>query len=101
MKVQPLLVQVLMWIHLLTMKIMKEKAVKMKLVKRMMVQVRRKDLFDRNEGFFLRREVVMAGTLDLQGFIVRARVLKLYRKALWVVRRAPDHSRGSRFSIAF
>ncbi|CAN1857174.1 LYR motif-containing protein 2 [Linum perenne] len=35
----------------------------------------------------------MAGTLDLQGFIVRARVLKLYRKALRVVRRAPDHSR--------
>ncbi|CAN1156694.1 hypothetical protein LINPERHAP2_LOCUS21097 [Linum perenne] len=37
-----------MWIHLLTMKIMKEKAVKMKLVKRMMVQVRWKDLFDRS-----------------------------------------------------
>ncbi|CAN1123194.1 LYR motif-containing protein 2 [Linum perenne] len=35
----------------------------------------------------------MAGTLDLQGFIVRARVLKLYRKALRVVRRAPDQSR--------
>ncbi|CAN1315194.1 LYR motif-containing protein 2 [Linum perenne] len=35
----------------------------------------------------------MAGTLDLQGFIVRARVLKLYRKALRVVRRSPDHSR--------
>ncbi|CAN1145621.1 hypothetical protein LINPERHAP2_LOCUS14780 [Linum perenne] len=48
MKVQPLLVQVLMWIHLLTLKIMKKKAVKLKLVKRMMVQVRWKDLFDRS-----------------------------------------------------
>ncbi|CAN1136671.1 hypothetical protein LINPERHAP2_LOCUS9596 [Linum perenne] len=47
MKVQTLLVQVLMWIHLLTLKIMKKKAVKLKFVKRMMVQVRWKDLFDR------------------------------------------------------
>ncbi|CAN1774542.1 hypothetical protein LINPERHAP1_LOCUS13001 [Linum perenne] len=47
LSVQPLLVQVLMWIHLLTLKIMKKKAVKLKLVKRMMVQVRWKDLFDR------------------------------------------------------
>ncbi|CAN1829810.1 hypothetical protein LINPERHAP1_LOCUS32655 [Linum perenne] len=37
-----------MWIHLLTLKIMKKKAVKLKLVKRMMVQVRWKDLFDRS-----------------------------------------------------
>ncbi|CAN1315193.1 hypothetical protein LINPERPRIM_LOCUS29620 [Linum perenne] len=42
----------------------------------------------------------MAGTLDLQGFIVRARVLKLYRKALRVVRRSPDHSRGERLFSA-
>ncbi|CAN1347850.1 hypothetical protein LINPERPRIM_LOCUS41260 [Linum perenne] len=46
-EVQTLLVQVLMWIHLLTLKIMKKKAVKLKFVKRMMVQVRWKDLFDR------------------------------------------------------
>ncbi|CAN0847922.1 hypothetical protein LINGRAHAP2_LOCUS5246 [Linum grandiflorum] len=35
----------------------------------------------------------MVGGLDLQGFIVRARVLKLYRQALRVARRAPVHSR--------
>ncbi|KAM7517311.1 hypothetical protein LguiA_006894 [Lonicera macranthoides] len=31
---------------------------------------------------------------DLQNFILRARVLKLYRQALRITRRAPSHSRG-------
>ncbi|CAI0435483.1 unnamed protein product [Linum tenue] len=35
----------------------------------------------------------MARALDLQDFIVRAKVLKLYRQALRVVRRAPDGAR--------
>ncbi|XP_010918147.1 uncharacterized protein [Elaeis guineensis] len=35
----------------------------------------------------------MAHFLDLQAFIVRARVLKLYRQALRTARRAPIHSR--------
>ncbi|XP_028056409.1 uncharacterized protein LOC114260466 [Camellia sinensis] len=36
----------------------------------------------------------MALSLDLQDFILRARVLKLYRLALRTARRAPDHSRA-------
>ncbi|PKU65683.1 hypothetical protein MA16_Dca009720 [Dendrobium catenatum] len=36
----------------------------------------------------------MAQALDLKAFIVRARVLKLYRHALRIARRAPPHSRG-------
>ncbi|PKU65682.1 uncharacterized protein LOC110106081 [Dendrobium catenatum] len=35
----------------------------------------------------------MAQALDLKAFIVRARVLKLYRHALRIARRAPPHSR--------
>ncbi|XP_065846910.1 uncharacterized protein [Euphorbia lathyris] len=31
--------------------------------------------------------------LDLQEFIIRAQVLKLYRQALRIARRAPNHSR--------
>jgi len=33
--------------------------------------------------------------LDLQSFILRARVLKLYRQALKIAHRAPVHVRGS------
>ncbi|KAG9443217.1 hypothetical protein H6P81_019071 [Aristolochia fimbriata] len=32
--------------------------------------------------------------MDLRAFIVRARVLKLYRQALRTARRAPVHARG-------
>ena len=32
--------------------------------------------------------------LDLQDFILRARVLKLYRQALRTAQRAPGHTRG-------
>lgn len=35
----------------------------------------------------------MSQALDLKAFIVRARVLKLYRQALRTARRAPLHSR--------
>ncbi|XP_020574237.1 uncharacterized protein LOC110020465 [Phalaenopsis equestris] len=35
----------------------------------------------------------MFQALDLKAFIVRARVLKLYRRALRTARRAPPHSR--------
>ncbi|XP_020276095.1 uncharacterized protein LOC109850492 isoform X2 [Asparagus officinalis] len=35
----------------------------------------------------------MAPSLDLQAFIARARVLKLYRQALRTARRAPIHAR--------
>ncbi|XP_021737085.1 uncharacterized protein LOC110703613 isoform X2 [Chenopodium quinoa] len=35
----------------------------------------------------------MGVTLDLQAFILRARVLKLYREALRTARRAPSQSR--------
>ncbi|GAB4827637.1 hypothetical protein Ancab_034522 [Ancistrocladus abbreviatus] len=35
----------------------------------------------------------MALTFDLQDFILRARVLKLYRQALRTSRRAPSHAR--------
>ncbi|KAI3797313.1 hypothetical protein L1987_32569 [Smallanthus sonchifolius] len=41
-----------------------------------------------------RGELVMAVSLDLQAFILRARVLKLYRQALRVAKRAPAHSKG-------
>ncbi|PSS17977.1 LYR motif-containing protein [Actinidia chinensis var. chinensis] len=36
----------------------------------------------------------MALPLDLQDFIVRAQVLKLYRQALRTARRAPGHARA-------
>jgi hypothetical protein len=36
----------------------------------------------------------MARFMDLRAFILRARVLKLYRQALRVTRRAPEHTRG-------
>ncbi|CAA0831083.1 LYR family of Fe/S cluster biogenesis protein [Striga hermonthica] len=35
----------------------------------------------------------MAGALDLQDFLLRARVLKLYRQALRISRRAPVDSK--------
>ncbi|KAJ6797684.1 uncharacterized protein M6B38_312640 [Iris pallida] len=35
----------------------------------------------------------MARSLDLQAFIVRSRVLKLYRQALRITSRAPTHTR--------
>ncbi|CAN7003832.1 unnamed protein product [Brassica oleracea var. botrytis] len=36
----------------------------------------------------------MVNALDLQSFILRARVLKLYRKALKIAHRAPPQARG-------
>ncbi|MFS7982928.1 putative complex 1 LYR protein [Helianthus anomalus] len=36
----------------------------------------------------------MAVSFDLQTFILRARVLKLYRQAVRVAKRAPAHSKG-------
>ncbi|KAK3231908.1 hypothetical protein Dsin_003789 [Dipteronia sinensis] len=36
----------------------------------------------------------MVLSFDLQGFILRARVLKLYRQALRTARRAPHQARG-------
>nr|GLL38215.1 uncharacterized protein LOC103321195 [Ipomoea trifida]GMD41300.1 putative complex 1 LYR protein [Ipomoea batatas]GMD44360.1 putative complex 1 LYR protein [Ipomoea batatas]GMD47760.1 putative complex 1 LYR protein [Ipomoea batatas]GMD49026.1 putative complex 1 LYR protein [Ipomoea batatas] len=36
----------------------------------------------------------MAPPLDLQDFLLRARVLKLYRHALRIARRAPTDTRG-------
>ncbi|XP_048444390.1 uncharacterized protein LOC125479271 isoform X2 [Pyrus x bretschneideri] len=36
----------------------------------------------------------MAKALDLQDFLLRGRVLKLYRQALRITRRAPVDSRG-------
>uniref|UniRef100_A0A2P2JP42 Complex 1 LYR protein domain-containing protein n=1 Tax=Rhizophora mucronata TaxID=61149 RepID=A0A2P2JP42_RHIMU len=36
----------------------------------------------------------MVLSFDLQDFILRAQVLKLYRQALRTARRAPDHARG-------
>ncbi|KAK0577290.1 hypothetical protein LWI29_030833 [Acer saccharum] len=41
-----------------------------------------------------REESVMVLSFDLQGFILRARVLKLYRQALRTSRRAPPQARG-------
>ncbi|BBG94784.1 LYR family of Fe/S cluster biogenesis protein [Prunus dulcis] len=38
---------------------------------------------------------IMALALDLQDFLLRARVLKLYRQALRITRRAPVDARGS------
>ncbi|XP_050228554.1 uncharacterized protein LOC126677805 [Mercurialis annua] len=35
----------------------------------------------------------MVLAFDLQDFLLRARVLKLYRQALRIAQRAPDHSR--------
>ncbi|TVU27948.1 hypothetical protein EJB05_19453 [Eragrostis curvula] len=35
----------------------------------------------------------MAHFMDLRAFIMRTRVLKLYRQALRVTRRAPEHAR--------
>jgi len=40
----------------------------------------------------------MAPPLDLQDFLLRARVLKLYRHALRIARRAPTDTRGHSFS---
>ena len=37
-----------------------------------------------------------AAALDLGSFILRARVLNLYREALRTVRRAPPHTHGAR-----
>ncbi|KAG2301423.1 hypothetical protein Bca52824_030074 [Brassica carinata] len=37
---------------------------------------------------------VMVNALDLQSFILRARVLKLYRQALKIAHRAPPQARG-------
>lgn len=37
----------------------------------------------------------MVNALDLQSFILRARVLKLYRQALKIAHRAPPQARGS------
>ena len=42
----------------------------------------------------LRGESVMVVSFDLQTFILRARVLKLYRQALRVAKRAPAPSNG-------
>uniref|UniRef100_A0A251UJX9 LYR motif-containing protein 2 n=2 Tax=Helianthus annuus TaxID=4232 RepID=A0A251UJX9_HELAN len=42
----------------------------------------------------LKGESVMAVSFDLQTFILRARVLKLYRQAIRVAKRAPAHSKG-------
>ncbi|RVX16050.1 hypothetical protein CK203_005580 [Vitis vinifera] len=42
----------------------------------------------------LKRELVMVLLLDLQDFLLRARVLKLYRQALRVAGRAPEHARA-------
>ena len=54
------------------------------------------------EIFYCGRESVMALPLDLQDFIVRAQVLKLYRQALRTARRAPGHARGNlRFRRTF
>ena len=39
-------------------------------------------------------ESIMALALDLQEFILRARVLKLYRQALRTAQRAPVHASG-------
>lgn len=36
----------------------------------------------------------MVLSFDLQDFIIRARVLKLYRQALRTARRAPEQARG-------
>jgi len=36
----------------------------------------------------------MVHSLSLQDFLLRARVLKLYRQALRIARRAPDHAQG-------
>ncbi|XP_034675511.1 uncharacterized protein LOC117906560 [Vitis riparia] len=44
--------------------------------------------------FALRGELVMVLLLDLQDFLLRARVLKLYRQALRVTGRAPEHARA-------
>ncbi|KAK9283820.1 hypothetical protein L1049_012074 [Liquidambar formosana] len=41
----------------------------------------------------MNRESVMILSFDLQEFILRARVLKLYRQALRTAQRAPVHAR--------
>lgn len=38
--------------------------------------------------------MVLSFPFDLQDFIIRARVLKLYRHALRTANRAPAHARG-------
>ncbi|XP_062163463.1 uncharacterized protein LOC133870373 isoform X2 [Alnus glutinosa] len=47
----------------------------------------------------LRKRTVMVLSFDLQGFILRARVLKLYRQALRTAGRAPAHARELRQTI--
>lgn len=47
--------------------------------------------------FFHPNQNTMARYMDLQAFILRARVLKLYRQALRISRRAPSHTRGILF----
>ncbi|KAK4794429.1 hypothetical protein SAY86_012423 [Trapa natans] len=42
----------------------------------------------------LRVGSVMVPSLGLQDFLLRARVLKLYRRALRIAHRAPDHARA-------
>ncbi|MQM10298.1 hypothetical protein Taro_043191 [Colocasia esculenta] len=44
--------------------------------------------------FDSREDNIMVLSLDLQAFILRARVLSLYRDALRTVRRAPPHARA-------
>lgn len=39
----------------------------------------------------------MVHSFDFKDFIIRARVLKLYRQALRTARRAPPHARGKVF----
>lgn len=41
------------------------------------------------------RASVLVHALDLQSFILRARVLTLYRQALKIAQRAPPHARDS------
>ncbi|GAV75506.1 Complex1_LYR domain-containing protein [Cephalotus follicularis] len=43
---------------------------------------------------YWRRESVMVLSFDLQNFILRARVLKLYRQALRIARKAPVDGRA-------
>ncbi|CAH8390591.1 unnamed protein product [Eruca vesicaria subsp. sativa] len=53
-------------------------------------------LYSKFHVFFLSQggSSVMVTALDLQSFILRARVLKLYRQGLKIAHRAPPHSRG-------
>ncbi|KAI6690824.1 hypothetical protein NL676_027652 [Syzygium grande] len=42
----------------------------------------------------LQEESVMVHSFSLRDFLLRARVLKLYRQALRIARRAPDHAQA-------